>query len=82
MTLFSAPNYRGEFDNAGAMMNIDETLRVKFQVCPVLACVLTCTTVVGRKHKTCLLHSTSTQLTRGSGALRRGSAEFTLLYMH
>jgi hypothetical protein len=26
ITLFSAPNYCGEFDNAGAMMTIDETL--------------------------------------------------------
>merc|ERR1712146_406753 len=25
-TVFSAPNYCGEFDNAGAMMSIDETL--------------------------------------------------------
>uniref|UniRef100_A0A8B9FTZ8 Serine/threonine-protein phosphatase PP1-alpha catalytic subunit n=1 Tax=Amazona collaria TaxID=241587 RepID=A0A8B9FTZ8_9PSIT len=26
VTLFSAPNYCGEFDNAGAMMSVDETL--------------------------------------------------------
>jgi serine/threonine-protein phosphatase PP1 catalytic subunit len=32
ITLFSAPNYCGEFDNAGAMMNIDETLMCSFQV--------------------------------------------------
>lgn len=33
MTLFSAPNYCGEFDNAGAMMSVDETLLCSFQVC-------------------------------------------------
>ena len=31
MTLFSAPNYCGEFDNAGAMMSVDETLMCSFQ---------------------------------------------------
>ena len=28
----SAPNYCGEFDNAGAMMSIDETLMCSFQI--------------------------------------------------
>jgi len=32
VTLFSAPNYCGEFDNAGAMMSVDETLICSFQV--------------------------------------------------
>ena len=32
MTLFSAPNYCGEFDNAGGMMSVDETLMCSFQV--------------------------------------------------
>src|SRR5271168_3508872 len=32
VTLFSAPNYRGEFDNAGAMMAVDEGLLCSFQV--------------------------------------------------
>ena len=32
VTLFSAPNYCGEFDNAGAMMTIDETLMCSFQI--------------------------------------------------
>lgn len=31
VTLFSAPNYCGEFDNAGAMMTVDETLMCSFQ---------------------------------------------------
>ena len=35
MTLFSAPNYCGEFDNAGAMMSVDETLMCSFQVCDI-----------------------------------------------
>jgi hypothetical protein len=37
VTLFSAPNYCGEFDNAGAMMSVDESLLCSFQVrifCP------------------------------------------------
>jgi len=32
VTLFSAPNYCGEFDNAGAMMSVDESLLCSFQV--------------------------------------------------
>merc|ERR1711871_1682094 len=32
VTLFSAPNYCGEFDNAGAMMSIDDTLMCSFQI--------------------------------------------------
>jgi len=34
VTLFSAPNYCGEFDNAGAMMSVDESLLCSFQVFP------------------------------------------------
>jgi serine/threonine-protein phosphatase PP1 catalytic subunit len=34
VTIWSAPNYRGEFDNAGAMMSIDESLLCSFQVRP------------------------------------------------
>merc|ERR1711916_360181 len=32
ITLFSAPNYCGEFDNAGAMMIIDDSLMCSFQL--------------------------------------------------
>ena len=32
VTLFSAPNYCGEFDNAGAMMTVDESLMCSFQI--------------------------------------------------
>ncbi|EAN32633.1 Serine/threonine-protein phosphatase PP1-beta [Theileria parva strain Muguga] len=32
VTLFSAPNYCGEFDNAGAMMSVDKTLMCSFQI--------------------------------------------------
>jgi hypothetical protein len=32
VTVFSAPNYCGEFDNAGAMMSVDEELMCSFQV--------------------------------------------------
>ena len=34
ITLFSAPNYCGEFDNAGAMMTIDESLMLRWD-CPL-----------------------------------------------
>jgi len=32
VTLFSAPNYCGEFDNSGAMMTVDESLMCSFQI--------------------------------------------------
>ena len=32
VTLFSSPNYSGEFDNNGAMMSVDETLMCNFQI--------------------------------------------------
>merc|ERR1712095_16721 len=32
VTIFSAPNYCGEFDNAGGMMSVDETLMCSFQI--------------------------------------------------
>jgi len=32
ITIFSAPNYCGEFDNSGAMMSVDETLMCSFQI--------------------------------------------------
>merc|ERR1711943_161882 len=32
ITIFSAPNYCGEFDNAAALMSIDETLMCSFQI--------------------------------------------------
>ena len=32
VTLFSAPNYCNEFDNAGAMMSVDENLMCSFQI--------------------------------------------------
>eukprot|EP01080_Neovahlkampfia_damariscottae_P007765 gene7765-12235_t len=32
VTIFSAPNYCGEFDNAGSMMSVDESLMCSFQI--------------------------------------------------
>lgn len=32
VTVFSAPNYCGEFENAGAMMSVDENLTCSFQI--------------------------------------------------
>lgn len=32
VTIFSAPNYCGEFDNAGALMMVDENLMCSFKV--------------------------------------------------
>ena len=34
VTVFSAPNYCGEFDNAGGMMSVDGDLMCSFQVRP------------------------------------------------
>lgn len=45
VTIFSAPNYCGEFENAGAMMSVDETLMCSFQVCGA-ACCCACVTVL------------------------------------
>jgi hypothetical protein len=39
VTLFSAPNYCGEFDNAGGMMSVDETLMCSFQVTILLTLI-------------------------------------------
>lgn len=39
VTVFSAPNYCGEFDNAGAMMSIDENLMCSFKILkPITNC--------------------------------------------
>ena len=35
VTLFSAPNYCGQFDNAGAMMTVKEDLTCSFSILPV-----------------------------------------------
>lgn len=32
VTVFSAPNYGAEFDNAGAIMSVDESLLCSFQI--------------------------------------------------
>ena len=32
VTIFSAPNYCGEFDNAGAVMSVDESLMCSFRI--------------------------------------------------
>ena len=32
VTIFSAPDYCGEFENNGAMMNVDEDLMCSFQI--------------------------------------------------
>lgn len=32
VTIFSAPNYCDQFDNAGAMMSVDESLMCSFQI--------------------------------------------------
>ena len=42
VTIFSAPNYCGEFDNAGAMMSVDDSLMCSFQVKPSLDLLTAC----------------------------------------
>ena len=34
--MFSAPNYCGEFDNAGAILSVDEVLKCRFHM--ITAC--------------------------------------------
>ena len=36
LTLFSAANYCGEFDNAGAVMSVSEDLTCCFSILPVI----------------------------------------------
>jgi serine/threonine-protein phosphatase PP1 catalytic subunit len=52
VTLFSAPNYCGEFDNAGAMMSVDESLLCSFQVCPSSAVILESTLTMSADFET------------------------------
>lgn len=40
VTLFSAPNYCGEFDNAGGVMVVAEDLTCSFSILPVRTGVL------------------------------------------
>ena len=47
VTLFSAPNYCGEFDNAGAMMSVDDTLMCSFQVCAAVGVAAVCASRCG-----------------------------------
>lgn len=32
VTIFSAPNYGGDFDNAGALLSVDESLICSFEI--------------------------------------------------
>lgn len=32
VTIFSAPNYGGEFDNAGALLSVDQSLVCSFEI--------------------------------------------------
>lgn len=38
VTVFSAPNYCGEFDNSAAMINVDDTLMCSFQILKAADC--------------------------------------------
>lgn len=46
VTLFSAPNYCGEFDNAGGMMTVDASLMCSFQVSVSFSCYTTSSDLV------------------------------------
>ncbi len=39
VTLFSAPNYCDEYDNAGGMMLVDAALMCSFKVCTLYTCM-------------------------------------------
>ena len=49
VTVFSAPNYCGEFDNAGGMMTIDEDLTCSFQILKPCSRSSTTTAVTTRR---------------------------------
>ncbi|GKC62871.1 serine/threonine-protein phosphatase PP1, partial [Tanacetum coccineum] len=36
VTIFSAPSYKGQYDNAGAVMSVDESLTCSFQLLKAL----------------------------------------------
>ena len=55
VTLFSAPNYCGEFDNAGAMMSVDETLMCSFQILKVALLFIFFCLILGKDLVACLL---------------------------
>ena len=40
VTVFSAPNYCGQFDNAGAVMAVKENLTCSFAILPVYVVVV------------------------------------------
>lgn len=80
VTIFSAPNYCGEFENAGAMMSVDETLMCSFQVSLVMLACLYCKMYIGL-HSGCwdvVLHTAyelvrhyHKDLTRFAGSMKR-----------
>ncbi|KAK9998730.1 hypothetical protein SO802_018333 [Lithocarpus litseifolius] len=53
VTIFSAPNYCGEFDNAGAMMSVDDSLMCSFQILKPKTCQ--CHEIKSGCHKTMLI---------------------------
>jgi serine/threonine-protein phosphatase PP1 catalytic subunit len=55
VTIFSAPNYCGEFDNAGAMMSVDETLMCSFQILKPARKMLVGSTNTKSGFKVCML---------------------------
>ncbi len=42
VTLFSAPNYCGQFDNAGAIMSVGDDLTCSFTILPVIIITRVC----------------------------------------
>jgi serine/threonine-protein phosphatase PP1 catalytic subunit len=56
VTVFSAPNYCGEFDNSGALMSVDDTLMCSFSILratdPTRAAATTTGTTSGLRPKT------------------------------
>ena len=49
VTIFSAPNYMGDFDNSGGIMIVDEELMCSFKILKPAEIEATAITVVGRK---------------------------------
>ena len=65
VTIFSAPNYCGEFDNSGGIMSIDETMTCSFQILKPAS----------RKRKTDSSNTTSVTGSCANGSIDNGSVQ-------
>ena len=70
VTLFSAPNYCGEFDNAAAVMIVSEDLTCSFRILPVSGATYPHTHSVHNKHQYCFILQDKTKQSWFAGCLK------------